>query len=814
MSVAFNPHLVPDVAITGTDEMDLASELGNQEGDDLDMEDARSDWSQQQKSDNLFLFDDKVMSDDGDTLTVKNPPAFVTSVHIPESTATVQQPVGTEAEDEDLIDYDESEDEDQHAGQANQHNVQGQEEEKKSPGAVAQQSYTEIRQLPSPKAESPALSRATNSHSTSRRASLAHQATLEDEQAQEYHGNRNTQSPTSQHCEGNIQPHHGSEQEDVTDPQANFDSQSEYADAGNDANDNEYNDNNEPRQSRLHPIMIVYQDTEMSLFHGENDQYLLNDENLARGSFRGLFQACREVLGNDVTDDEELEMRMPDLGLFIHEDSCHCEDGTCNLADILDTYLVLQNNDGASEPGPFYMKLTTSMRFSSRLNQLKEDAWDGKGISQLTHLQQHDPGYHSESEDAPVTEHDQDYGENDDQGDDQEHDETSFQEQLPGEEENFEEQFEDGTSERDEHYAGPGDYNGAQEYEDNHYPDASKAYDSQEIASHDDDSAHTVPEDGAREFKDRAEDANRPVADETAESEQTQPHQASIPSTTVPEEDLIDYSDDEEDSPGNTKDDHVSQSGPSSASSTIQGDAVSPNRAVGDESGNQGATYEDGKELDNFVDDTGRLHGQESTVEHNYEEFADEDFPAQDEGYDEYGQEGPPLELAGEREHPEDENQLYDEQQAQDTALKGYKHGEYAAGEGQNESYTYSEYVEGDDYGEGEGDVVDLENEDHGDFDYPEFDDEPATTAAEHTGFEQHANANEDNFDLIDFGEEEEDIPADESNVNLASTEPDRPGSSARKRSLAELDDGDEVSSSPSGQYTPCPSLVFETVLG
>lgn len=73
----------------------------------------------------------------------------------------------------------------------------------------------------------------------------------------------------------------------------------------------------------LHPITVLYQETEMSLFPPTVDDaaetYFLQDESLADLSISELFKAMRLVLADTVSDDDELELGMDVLDLYLTE---------------------------------------------------------------------------------------------------------------------------------------------------------------------------------------------------------------------------------------------------------------------------------------------------------------------------------------------------------------------------------------------------------------------------------------------------------------------------------------------------------------
>ena len=75
----------------------------------------------------------------------------------------------------------------------------------------------------------------------------------------------------------------------------------------------------------VHPVTVVYQGSEMSLFPPADEDlehsqtYLLHDERLASESIMHLFGACRSVLADSIEEDDELEITVGDLGLQISE---------------------------------------------------------------------------------------------------------------------------------------------------------------------------------------------------------------------------------------------------------------------------------------------------------------------------------------------------------------------------------------------------------------------------------------------------------------------------------------------------------------
>jgi hypothetical protein len=73
----------------------------------------------------------------------------------------------------------------------------------------------------------------------------------------------------------------------------------------------------------LHPVKVIYQDSEICLFpptHDDNSEtFFLSDISLAFENLDKLLAACREVLAGTIGDDDELVLDVASLGLHICE---------------------------------------------------------------------------------------------------------------------------------------------------------------------------------------------------------------------------------------------------------------------------------------------------------------------------------------------------------------------------------------------------------------------------------------------------------------------------------------------------------------
>lgn len=152
------------------------------------------------------------------------------------------------------------------------------------------------------------------------------------------------------------------------------------------------------------PVVIVYQETEISLFppvdqdEEHSTTYLLQDGQVAGEPIKKLLGACRSILGESITDHDELMINIDSLGLHFSEVSLSypyrpifitdftqftTESSSITLLQLIDVYINLYHNDGLENPPPLYMNLITKTTFSYRFEFLQNAIMEGKGLSQL-----------------------------------------------------------------------------------------------------------------------------------------------------------------------------------------------------------------------------------------------------------------------------------------------------------------------------------------------------------------------------------------------------------------------------------------------
>ncbi|KAF2104346.1 hypothetical protein NA57DRAFT_51178 [Rhizodiscina lignyota] len=154
--------------------------------------------------------------------------------------------------------------------------------------------------------------------------------------------------------------------------------------------DNQDQDEQQPEdypddENAYHSVIVLYEGAEISLFppreHDESETYFLGDASLASRSIGDLLNACREVLGDTISEEQELQLEIRDLDLTIGEESAHAL--STSFSELLEVYLSLHSLDGTDQPHPLYVDLVTKTKFSARLSSLRGAIAEGRGMSQI-----------------------------------------------------------------------------------------------------------------------------------------------------------------------------------------------------------------------------------------------------------------------------------------------------------------------------------------------------------------------------------------------------------------------------------------------
>jgi len=156
----------------------------------------------------------------------------------------------------------------------------------------------------------------------------------------------------------------------------------------------------DPLPSHLHPVIVTYMDQDYSLFppddHDDGTTFLLSDSALASQSFEKLLVACRELIADGLGHDDEMVLDIPALGLHICEDSKYASNIT--LAQVIDTYMLLSQNERLSSIQPLYCRLSHRVCLESQMAYLLNSAREGKSFTTIAEEHMGSPDEEQDSE--------------------------------------------------------------------------------------------------------------------------------------------------------------------------------------------------------------------------------------------------------------------------------------------------------------------------------------------------------------------------------------------------------------------------------
>jgi hypothetical protein len=137
-----------------------------------------------------------------------------------------------------------------------------------------------------------------------------------------------------------------------------------------------------------HQITINYDGAELWLFKQHDyensgdflieESHLVPEGALSNKPISSVLEACRKALGSDITDDLELGFRLDNFrNIELYQDHSAC--AFLTLEYIVNLYLQLHAQDGICDPESFYMTLIARPRVSALFNVLNEAAAKGSG---------------------------------------------------------------------------------------------------------------------------------------------------------------------------------------------------------------------------------------------------------------------------------------------------------------------------------------------------------------------------------------------------------------------------------------------------
>ena len=135
----------------------------------------------------------------------------------------------------------------------------------------------------------------------------------------------------------------------------------------------------DPTTPSLHPCMVEYDGQYFKLLpcqEDEDEPPMLDNTDLALRPINELLKALHEPLGDYLGHDDEVVLDFSSLGLHICEDSKYASELT--LAQIIDTYMLLSQNQQLSQIDPLYCRLTHRACLKTQMSYLVSSAREGK----------------------------------------------------------------------------------------------------------------------------------------------------------------------------------------------------------------------------------------------------------------------------------------------------------------------------------------------------------------------------------------------------------------------------------------------------
>ncbi|KAK5073849.1 hypothetical protein LTR51_004432 [Lithohypha guttulata] len=131
--------------------------------------------------------------------------------------------------------------------------------------------------------------------------------------------------------------------------------------------------------SQLHPCLVEYAGEPFHLFPLPDDdsaEPLLQDSSLAFKPINDLLQQLHGPFAEYLGHSDEIVLDIPSLGLHICEDSKYSFELT--LAQIIDTYMLLSQNQQLANIDPLYCQLSHRVCLRTQMNYLGSSAREGK----------------------------------------------------------------------------------------------------------------------------------------------------------------------------------------------------------------------------------------------------------------------------------------------------------------------------------------------------------------------------------------------------------------------------------------------------
>ncbi|KAF1942918.1 hypothetical protein EJ02DRAFT_511330 [Clathrospora elynae] len=390
------------------------------------------------------------------------------------------------------------------------------------------------------------------------------------------------------------------------------------------ADDNEHQDY---ESFELPSVTVNYEGSELWLFkqhdHDDSGDWLIEDLALAKSSMSDLFQACRSSFGNAVSNESEIGFRFDHLhNMELYEDNTACV--AVSLERLVGLYHTLQSQDGNNEPESFYISILFRPRFLTLLSDVAKYAEQGSGSSVL---------------DAAVAAGETHFANMISNASTDEPTKWGNEEQQEADGEELEHVADEAQPDQDKGYQNDLGHDNTQGEEGEHQEEGADVHDEEENPVEPVRREGSGRSDVDDDFLQTANTGNVPTEEQEA-GNQPDEHRAHSQSEIIPEsearrlqkeDDLIDYSDEEDEEPVNAEGKKVPANQPSPSSTTVYGGEPANAEEDGSALDLSHIDDEDNHDLDEVgfgagdVPDAHSTHDQaeaKDDTEHPYQDYA------------------------------------------------------------------------------------------------------------------------------------------------------------------------------------------------
>jgi hypothetical protein len=152
-----------------------------------------------------------------------------------------------------------------------------------------------------------------------------------------------------------------------------------------DARDHSASGSSSEHDANFPAITVQYKGEEFPFFSFSSDGFF-SELSILDGTVGSMLASLRAVLGDEVSEEEEIVFQIDELGLEYSETHPHDSVNNVTLRHILDVFEILVRNQDPGSSRTLYTYLFTKTNTTKRLDFLSQSAADGRGLEEVIRL--------------------------------------------------------------------------------------------------------------------------------------------------------------------------------------------------------------------------------------------------------------------------------------------------------------------------------------------------------------------------------------------------------------------------------------------